>query len=251
MDTSARKILANPHNVSKGQVLSKSECSTGTSAREILANQCNISKVKSPPNARARKSIRNTNNNNNNNKKSWINGDFEKTTKFEKRTKDYAYSCFSLTELFELFFTDDVWDHIQTETTKYALSLKCPDPQITKSEIKCFFGILIVSSRREKVFLGLWCGNDMRNEFVSNLMRRERFIAIMPFMHWADNSRMSTDDKVWKIRPVIDMLQAKFLENFVPTEHLNYDESMIKYFGRHGLRQFIKSKPIDPIRFWL
>lgn len=86
--------------------------------------------------------------------------------------------------------------------------------------------------------------SDMRNEFVADSMRRERFITIMKFMHWADNTQMSSTDKVWKIRPVIDMLQAKFLENFVPTEHMNYDESMIKYYGRHSLKQFIKGKPI-------
>lgn len=84
----------------------------------------------------------------------------------------------------------------------------------------------------------------MRNEFVANSMRRERFITIMRFLHWGDNSKPSTNDRVWKLLPVIDMLQAKFLEHFVPTEHLNYDESMIKYFGRCGLKQLIKGKPI-------
>lgn len=163
-------------------------------------------------------------------KNRWINGDFEKTTKFPKRSKDFGkYSGLSPTELFELFFTDDVWEHIQTETSKYALSINCADPKITKSELKCFFGILIVSGYNilpGKKFY--WdSASDMRNEFVSDSMRRERFITIMKFMHWADNSQMSSEDKVWKIRPVIDMLQAKFLENFVPTEHLNYDESMI------------------------
>lgn len=180
-------------------------------------------------------------------KKYSINGDFEKTSIFEKRSKGFdKYYSLSPTELFELFFNDDVWDHIQKETSKYALSANCPDPQKTKSELKCFFGILIVSGYNvlpgKKFF---WDGaNDMGNEFVADSMRRERFITIMRFIHWADNSEPSTDDKVWKLCPVIDMLQSKFMENFVPKEHLNYDESMIKYFGRCGLKQFIKGKPI-------
>lgn len=202
-------------------------------------------RAKKDANLRARKSIRNIKVNIK--KNCWISGDFEKTTKFSKRTKDFGkYSSLSPTELFELFFTDEIWDHIQAETTKYALSINCADPKITKSELKCFFGILIVSGYNilpgKKFF---WdCATDMRNEFVSDSMRRERFITIMKFMHWADNSQMSPEDKVWKIRPVIDMLQARFLENFVPTENLNYDESMIKYYGRHSLKQFIKGKPI-------
>ncbi|KAJ6636741.1 PiggyBac transposable element-derived protein 2, partial [Pseudolycoriella hygida] len=180
-------------------------------------------------------------------KNRWISGDFEKTTKFPNRAKDYdKYSSLSPTELFELFFTEYIWEHIQAETTKYALSVNCTDPKIDVSELKCFFGILIVSGYNVlpgKKFL--WdCGSDMRNEFVSDSMRRERFITIMRFMHWADNSQMSLVDKVWKVRPVVDMLQTKFLENFVPTEHLNYDESMIKYYGRHSMKQLIRGKPI-------
>lgn len=87
-------------------------------------------------------------------------------------------------------------------------------------------------------------GADVGNQFVKEAMRRDRFVTIMRYMHWADNSQVSTSDKLWKIRPVIDMLQANFLVNFVPISYLNYDESMVKYYGRHSLKQFIRGKPI-------
>lgn len=34
------------------------------------------------------------------------------------------------------------------------------------------------------------------------------------------------------------------MEHFVPVQDLNYDESMIEYFGRHGCKQCIRGKPI-------
>lgn len=40
------------------------------------------------------------------------------------------------------------------------------------------------------------------------------------------------------------MIQDRFLEHFVPTEHINYDESMVKYYGRHAIKQCIKIKPV-------
>lgn len=40
------------------------------------------------------------------------------------------------------------------------------------------------------------------------------------------------------------MIKNKCLENFVPQKHLAYDESMVKYFGKHGCKQFIRGKPI-------
>lgn len=178
-------------------------------------------------------------------KKVWIDGDFEKTTRFSPRGFE-KYSNLSVTDLFELFFTDDVWIHIQSETTKYALSLNCPDPKISISEIKCFFGILILSGYNKlpgKTFY--WdSGDDVGNKFVKDSMRRDRFVTIMRFMHWADNSNASDTDKLWKIRPVADMIQDRFLQHFVPTEHINYDESMVKYYGRHAIKQCIKIKPV-------
>lgn len=42
----------------------------------------------------------------------------------------------------------------------------------------------------------------------------------------------------------MNMLQKNFLEHFVPFQNLNYDESMVKYFGKHRCKQFIRGKPI-------
>lgn len=82
------------------------------------------------------------------------------------------------------------------------------------------------------------------NSLVKDSMRRDRFITIMRFIHCANNNEMNINDKVWKLRPVMDMLKIKFLEHFVPSQNLNYEESMVKYFGKYSLKQFIRGKPI-------
>jgi len=40
------------------------------------------------------------------------------------------------------------------------------------------------------------------------------------------------------------MIKNKCLKNFVPQKYLAYEESMVKYFGKHGCKQFIRGKPI-------
>lgn len=156
------------------------------------------------------------------------------------------YSSLSVTDLFELFFTDEILAHIQQETTNYVLPLNCSDPKITIPDLKCFLGILVLSGYNKlpgKIFY--WdSGDDVGNKLVKNSMRRDRFVTIMRFMHWADNTKASDTDKLWKIRPVADMKQTQFLLHFVPTKHINYDESMVKYYGRHGIKQCIKMKPV-------
>lgn len=85
---------------------------------------------------------------------------------------------------------------------------------------------------------------DMLNKIISDCMRRDRFVQFMRFIHCADNTRIDYSDKMYKRRPLIKIVEAKFVEHFVPTENLDFDESMVKYYGRHGCKQFIRGKPI-------
>ncbi|XP_055308654.1 piggyBac transposable element-derived protein 3-like [Sitodiplosis mosellana] len=88
--------------------------------------------------------------------------------------------------------------------------------------------------------------DDLRNEMISQTMRRNRFQEILRVLHFEPNLHPpeNNKDKLWKLRPMMDHLKANFLKHFHPTQHLSYDESMIAYFGKHGCKQFIKGKPI-------
>lgn len=57
-------------------------------------------------------------------------------------------------------------------------------------------------------------------------MRRDRFIEIARIMHCGNNNDMN-HDKLFKLRHLMNKLKNKFIEHFVPSEFLNYDESMI------------------------
>lgn len=161
--------------------------------------------------------------------------------------KDYTrYRNMTPMQLFELFFDNAIVDFLVEESTKYAGFINCTDPKITHSEIRCFIGILIVTG-----YCGLpgkklyWdTGEDMRNELIYKSMRRDRFIQIMRFLHFNDNTKLDPADKMTKLRPFINLLKTRFLEHFVPDQDISYDESMIEYYGRHGCKQFIRGKPI-------
>lgn len=75
-------------------------------------------------------------------------------------------------------------------------------------------------------------------------MRRDRFLQISRFLHCADNMNINTTDKMYKLRPLIEKLKVNFLKSFQSYQYLSYDESMIKYYGRHGCKQFLRGKPI-------
>lgn len=156
------------------------------------------------------------------------------------------YRDFSPYELLELFFDEDIFNMILAEIPIYAQFKNEPDPAVTKAELKVFIAVLILSGYNRlpgKRFY--WdSGTDMRNEMVHAAIRRDRFIQIMKFLHFADNNAMDSRDKLWKLRPLIKKLQNKFVKHFVPVPRLSYDESMIAYYGPHGCKQYIKGKPI-------
>lgn len=79
---------------------------------------------------------------------------------------------------------------------------------------------------------------------VSEAMRRDRFRQILRSIHCADNTKPDQNDKAWKLRPLMDKLKQTFLKNWIPEQNLDFDESMVKYFGRHSCKQFIRGKPI-------
>ncbi|XP_030746575.1 piggyBac transposable element-derived protein 3-like [Sitophilus oryzae] len=64
------------------------------------------------------------------------------------------------------------------------------------------------------------------------------------FIHFADNSQPDAKDKIWKLRTIMDKVKSNCLKLFEPEEHLCFDESVVKYYGRHGCKQFIRGKPI-------
>lgn len=154
-------------------------------------------------------------------------------------------------EQFEKFFDDTLLEHICEQSALYSVEQNRPNPNITVSELRAFIGILIVTGYNyHSNYKHLWSQDeDIRNNLVSNTMRRNRFQEILQNLHFEENSKVSSKDgpnpdKMWKLRPLTDHLKAKMIENFHPEQNLSFDESMISYFGKHGCKQFIKGKPL-------
>lgn len=89
-----------------------------------------------------------------------------------------------------------------------------------------------------------WSREDDIPKLLSESMRCTRFELILRFLHLNDNSTLNPDDNLYKLRPLIDMLNTAFSKNEGLDEMLSVDESMIPYYGKHCAKQFIRGKPI-------
>nr|CAH7738072.1 unnamed protein product [Callosobruchus chinensis] len=117
---------------------------------------------------------------------------------------------------------------------------------VTEDEIKVFLGILMFSGYhklpRERLF---WClDEDVSVPCISQAMSRNRYYQIKKYLHFADNSNLDKNDKLYKVRPLMMMLNKNFQQWGIFYSDLSIDEAMVKYFGHHSAKQFIRGKPV-------
>jgi len=77
-------------------------------------------------------------------------------------------------------------------------------------------------------------------------MTRDRFLHILHFLHFADNSQRPDEgkeyDQRWKLRIVFETLNEAYAKFCNPSEHLTVDELIVKFKGRVIFRQYIPKK---------
>ena len=81
--------------------------------------------------------------------------------------------------------------------------------------------------------------------FYGQWMARSRYCYILRFLHFTDSNRNGvdrTDDRLWKIRDLFEIIRTNFSKFYNPSEHLAVDEVIVKFKGRVLFKQYIPKK---------
>ncbi|KAL5256763.1 hypothetical protein ACHWQZ_G011882 [Mnemiopsis leidyi] len=147
---------------------------------------------------------------------------------------------------FELFFDDTLINHIVLQTNNYAAFKGDHRFSVTDRDIKAFITILMLSSYvdvySKEQYWSVDC--DTRNELIMRMMTRNRFRDILRYLHLADNNAIDEEDRFFKVRRYLEIIRERCLKYYLMQNTLSVDETMVPYFGRHSLKQYIKGKPI-------
>jgi len=77
---------------------------------------------------------------------------------------------------------------------------------------------------------------QMHTPFYGKTMTRDRFLHILRFLHFADNSWRPDPgeeyDRLWKIRTYFDTLNQDYPKFYNPLEHLAVDKVIVKFQGK-------------------
>jgi len=80
----------------------------------------------------------------------------------------------------------------------------------------------------------------------NDVMPRNRYQTILRFLHFADNSQHDPNDpdrdRLYKVRPLVDLLVSKFKSNYIPEKNISIDKELLLWKGRLGLKQYIPLK---------
>ena len=157
----------------------------------------------------------------------------------------------------KLFFTPELWQLLVTETNRYAEQylaqfgadltrhsrLKKWVP-VTVPEMKVFLSLYLLMGIVVKPELDMYWSTAalLSTPIFGSSMPRDRWCAILSFLHFADNATADPQDKLAKLRPLIDMTCGLFRTVYTPARHVSIDEELVAWRGRLQFRQYIPSK---------
>lgn len=162
-------------------------------------------------------------------------------------------------EYLQLFLTDDFLELVLQNSNEYARKRRRekghPEEQywkepLTMPELKAFLGICILFGVSPLPAYNLYWSKSplFGNEGVKKVMTKRRYEKINEYFHVSDpNSepdRAAPDaDKLFKVRPVLDLCEKLFPKHFLPREFHTIDEALIACKSRVQFLQYMPDKP--------
>ncbi|CAH2090624.1 unnamed protein product [Euphydryas editha] len=156
-------------------------------------------------------------------------------------------------DAFRLLIDDDLLDLIVRETNAKAVRVGVADnvkrnsrinnwKDLTREELKTFLGLLLhTGTIRLNRISDYWKRHYLFNiPCFGQFMSRNRFLLILRCLHFTSES--SEEDRLVKIRPIMDHFNNKLINIYCPGKQLSLDESMVLWRGRLLFRQYIKNK---------
>ena len=93
-----------------------------------------------------------------------------------------------------------------------------------------FLGIIIEMGLVQMPKLDYYWSNSQLygSEIIRSAIARDRFELLLKFLHFSDNDKYhSNQDRLIKLKPLFDLLKARFSPVYIPGAVVTIDETMI------------------------
>jgi hypothetical protein len=114
---------------------------------------------------------------------------------------------------------------------------------INLPEMRLFLGFLLFTGYhklpQERIYWSLY--EDLSTTIVRLSMTQRTFRNIKRNLHLNNNDHLDANDKLYKVRPYVEVLNNKFQQFRILHHHLSIDEQMIPYRGTHAKCSFLEN----------
>jgi hypothetical protein len=156
--------------------------------------------------------------------------------------------CQTPLDYFKLFVDDKFVENIAARSQLYAVKNNSPEAQkmLTPDLIRTSQAIMFMTGYLTPSNRAMYWSvrEDTGNSFVKKAMSRDTFKKITRFTYFVDSNRSpdKKKDRFWKVRPLFDQLNATAKRYVKPTEMVSVDGAMVKHYGPHPLKQYIRGQ---------
>ena len=150
-------------------------------------------------------------------------------------------------------FGEDTFAYITTQTNLYARQNGTGQYKWTETspnEVRQLIGMLMAMGvHKLPDFHDYWNQSALLSvPGITSGMPRTRFKVLMSNLHLNDNSQMIPRgnpgyDKLYKIRPLLDIVESNSQAAYSPHQQIAIDEAMVLFKGRSSMKQYMPLKP--------
>jgi len=151
------------------------------------------------------------------------------------------FACFS--HLIPLNFYDTLATHMMA----YArIKYNEEDFQINAAEVMAFLAVIFWMGVHDLPRLDYYWHSNGAPLFIRRLFPERRFLAVLRYFHIShpEREREQAANPFAKLEPLASTLRRNFSTHAVVAREMAIDESMIRFKGRHRLKQYMRAKPI-------
>ncbi|XP_069176297.1 piggyBac transposable element-derived protein 4-like [Procambarus clarkii] len=158
-------------------------------------------------------------------------------------------------DYFTAYFDEPLVEHLVRETNKYASDLIDEEElfdysrlqrwkDTTVGEMYVFLTLCMLMKYCVKHVMDHYWSKDhtVPTPMFGKYMSRDRFAINLGCLHFANDEDRNYDDRLWKVRHVLNELTGKYRDFYVPAQNLVIDESLVLFKGLPAFKQYIPSK---------
>ena len=190
----------------------------------------------------------------------------DKLKDYTRELKVMGIENLSPVEIFSKMFPDEIYELVAIETNRYAkVMIEKLKPlkknsrfhkwkDVTPAKIKAYIAIEMAMGMVKKPKLELYFHDNFwltETPGFAQIMNVKEYQLIRYAIHFADNDNADPNDRLYKIRPIMDIVKDLYAKILCPGKELSVDETMVRFQGRVSFKQYNKDKPNKwAIKLW-